>query len=68
MRPHPHDGVEGRPLVAVHRPVAGGEVRVLEQLAPVPAQPLDVLVVGLAQLPLQTPVHRPVSEIFGFIN
>ena len=63
MGPHPHDGVQGWPLVAVHRPVAGREVRVLKQLAPVPAQPLDVLVVGLPQPPLQTPVHRPVSEI-----
>ena len=63
VRSHPHDGVQGGPLVAVHGPVAGREVRVLKQLTPVPAQPLDVLVVGLAQLPLQAPVHRPISEI-----
>ena len=63
MRSHPKDGVEGGLLVAVHRLVAGGEVRVLKQLAPVPAKPLDVLVIGLAEPPLQTAVHRPVSKI-----
>ena len=52
MGSHPHDGVQGWPLVAVHRPVAGREVRVLKQLTPVPAQPLDVLVVSLTQPPL----------------
>ena len=84
VRPHPHDGVQGRALVAVHRLVAWRKVCVLEQLtnekrvlghviridqseaiihlAPVPTQPLDVLIVCLAQPSLQAPVHRPVSE------
>ena len=63
MRSEPGDGVERRLLVLVDGPVVGGEVGVLEELAAVAAQPLDVLVVGLPQLPLQAPVHRPVSEI-----
>ena len=65
VRPHPHDGMQGWALVAVHCLVAWGKVRVLKQLAPVPTQPLDVLVVCLAQPPLQAPVHRPVSAIFS---
>ena len=60
MGPHPDYGMKGGLLVTVYRLIAGREVRVLEQLAPVPAQSLDVLVVGLAQLPLETPVHGPV--------
>ena len=60
MRPHPDYRVEGGLLVTVDGLVAGREVGVLEQLAPVPAEPLDVLVVGLAELPLETPVHGPV--------
>ena len=43
MGPHPHDGVQGGLLVAVDRLVPGEEVRVLEQLTPVPTQALDVL-------------------------
>ena len=43
MGSHPHDGVEGGLLVAVDRLVPGEEVRVLEQLTPVPTQALDVL-------------------------
>ena len=43
MGPHPDDGVEGGLLVAVDRLVTGEEVRVLEQLTPVPTQALDVL-------------------------
>ena len=43
MGPHPDDGVEGGLLVAVDRLVPGEEVRVLEQLTPVPTQALDVL-------------------------
>ena len=60
MRSHPNYGMEGRFLVTVYCLVAGGEVGVLEQLAAVSAEPLDVLVVGLAQLPLEAPVHGPV--------
>ena len=43
MGPHPDDGVEGGLLVAVDRLVPGEEVRVLEQLTPVPTQALNVL-------------------------
>ena len=43
MGPHPDDGVQGGLLVAVDRLVPGEEVRVLEQLTPVPTQALDVL-------------------------
>ena len=43
MGPHPDDGVEGGFLVAVDRLVPGEEVGVLEQLASVPTQALDVL-------------------------
>ena len=46
--------------MTVDRLVAGWEVGVLEQLAAVSAEPLDVLVVGLPQLPLEAPVHGPV--------
>ena len=60
MRSHPNYGMKGRFLVTVYRLVAGGEVGVLEQLAAVSAESLDVLVVGLAQLPLEAPVHGPV--------
>ena len=62
MGPHPDYGMKGGLLVTVYRLVAGGEVRVLEQLAAVSAESLDVLVVGLAQLPLEAPVHGPVPE------
>ena len=47
MRSEPGDGMEGRLLVLVDGAVVGGEVGVLEELAAVAAQPLDVLVVGL---------------------
>ena len=60
MRSHPNYGMEGRFLVTVYCLIAGGEVGVLEQLAAVSAESLDVLVVGLAQLPLEAPVHGPV--------
>ena len=46
--------------MTVDRLVGGREVGVLEQLAAVSAESLDVLVVGLPQLPLEAPVHRPV--------
>ena len=60
MRSEPGDGVERRLLVLVDGAVVGGEVCVLEELAAVATEPLDVLVVGLLQPPLQRPVHRPV--------
>ena len=60
MRSEPGDGMEGRLLVLVDGAVVGGEVGVLEELAAVSTEPLDVLVVGLLQPPLQRPVHRPV--------
>ena len=63
MRPEPGDGVERRLLVLVDGAVVGGEVGVLEELPAVAAQPLDVLVVGLLQPPLQRAVHRPVPTI-----
>ena len=63
MRPEPGDGVERRLLVLVDGAVVGGEVGVLEELPAVAAQPLDVLVVGLLQPPLQRAVHRPVPAI-----
>ena len=48
-------------LLFVDGPVGGLEVRVLEQLTPVPTEALDVLVVGLLQAALEAPVHGPVS-------
>ena len=60
MRSHPDYGVESRFLVTVNRLVRGGEVRILKELAAISAESLDVLVVCLAQLPLETPVHGPV--------
>ena len=54
--------MESRFLVTVDRLVTGREIRVLEELTAVSTESLDVLVVCLPQLPLQTPVHRPVSE------
>ena len=60
MRSHPDYGMESGFLVTVYRLVRGGEVGVLEELAAISAQSLDVLVVCLSQLPLETPVHGPV--------
>ncbi len=62
MRSQPGDGMQRGLLVLVDRPVVGREVDVLEQLSAVPAQPLDVLVVGLLEPPLKRAVHRPVPE------
>ncbi len=50
-------------LVLIDGPVVAGEVGVLEKLPAVSAQPLDVLVVGLLQPPLQAAVHRPVPAM-----
>ena len=49
MRSHPRDGMQRWLLLLVDGPVGGLEVGVLEQLATVPAQPLDVLVICFLQ-------------------
>ena len=64
MGPEPNYRMQRRLLAGVDGLADRGEVRVLEEGPPVPAQPLDVLVVGLLQPALKTPVHRPVSECF----
>merc|ERR1719507_133779 len=62
VRPHPKDGMESWLLVTVDRLVARGEVLVFKQLAAISTKAFDVLVVCLAQLPLQAPIHRPVPR------
>ena len=64
MGPEPNYRMQRRLLAGVDGLADRGEVRVLEEGPPVPAQPLDVLVVGLLQPALKTPVPRPVSECF----
>ncbi len=55
MWSHPYDGVYMRLLVAVHRSVDRREVLVLEQLAAVTAQPLDVGIIRFTELALEGP-------------
>ena len=62
MRPHPRDGMERGLLLLVDGPVGRLEIRVLKQLAPIPTEPLDVLVVGLLEATLQTAIHRPIPR------
>ena len=62
MRSHPDYRMESRFLAGVDCFVAGRKVSVFKQLTPVSAQSLDVLIVCLAQLPLQRPVHGPVAR------
>ena len=65
--PEPCDWVERRLPAPVDGPGGGGEVGVLEELPPVPAEALDVLVVGLLQAPLEAAVHGPVPGQGGLL-